>query len=103
MFLYPVDAQSDFIKGFSEMHCIADHLEYIFPLPWDDKGEYTVSGVECFMETVTGGLIKAGKRVPLLKILAGGKVEVVDELVRIYVVPVGRVGGFIEKMKARKQ
>ncbi|OJJ49071.1 hypothetical protein ASPZODRAFT_1392365 [Penicilliopsis zonata CBS 506.65] len=81
--LYPMDAQSDFIKAFSEMHSIADHLEYIFPLPWDRKGEYTINGVECFMETVTGGLIKAGKKVPLLKILSGGKTEVVDEMVRI--------------------
>lgn len=103
VFLYSMDAQSDFVKSFSEMHCIADHLEYIFPLPWDERGEYTISGVECFMDTVSGGLIKAGKKVPLLKILSGGKVEVVDELVKIYIIPTGKVGKFIEKMKERKQ
>lgn len=101
--LYHMDAQSDFIKSFSEMTSIEDHLEYIFPLPWDTKQEYTIKGVECFMETVTGGLIKAGKKLPLLQILSGGKVEVVDELVRIYVVPISKTGKFIAEMKARKE
>ncbi|KAH8435243.1 HSP70/90 family co-chaperone CNS1 [Aspergillus melleus] len=102
VFLYHMDAQSDFIKSFSEFNSIEDHLDYIFPLPWDTKKEYTIGGVECFMETVTGGLIKAGKKLPLLQILSGGKVEVVDELVRIYVVPTSKTGKFIAEMKARK-
>ncbi|CEO59740.1 Putative TPR repeat protein [Penicillium brasilianum] len=103
VFLYPMDAQSDFIKGFSELHSIVDHLEYIFPLPWDTKKEYTINNVECFMQTVSGGLIKAGKKLPLLQILSGGKVEVVDELVKIFVVPLSKTGAFIAEMKARKE
>ncbi|EYE97138.1 HSP70/90 family co-chaperone CNS1 [Aspergillus ruber CBS 135680] len=103
VFLYPTDAQSDFIKAFSEMHSIEDHLDYIFPLPWDTKKEYTIDNVECYMQTVTGGLIKAGKKLPLLQILSGGKVEVVDELVTIYVVPTSKTGRFISEMKARKE
>lgn len=103
VFLYPMHAQSDFIKAFSELTSIADHLGYIFPLPWDEKKEYTVDGVDCFMETVTKGLIKAGKKLPLLQILSGGKVEVVDELVRIHVVPTALTGKFIAEMKARKE
>lgn len=103
VFLYPMDAQSDFIKGFSELHSIVDHLDYIFPLPWDTKKEYTINNVECFMQTVSGGLIKAGKKLPLLQILSGGKVEVVDELVRIFVVPLSKTGAFIAEMKSRKE
>lgn len=102
VFLYPMEAQSDFIKSFSEMNTIADHLEYIFPLPWDTKKEYTVGNVECFMQTITGGLIKAGKNLPLLQILTGGKVEVIDQLVSIFVVPSSKTGKFIAEMKARK-
>ncbi|KAJ5918038.1 Tetratricopeptide-like helical [Penicillium verhagenii] len=102
VFLYPMDAQSDFIKSFSELHCITDHLEYMFPLPWDTKKEYTIPNVECFMQTVSGGLIKAGKKLPLLQILTGGKVEVVDEMVRIFIVPTSKTGAFIAEMKARK-
>ncbi|KAL4749010.1 hypothetical protein BDW72DRAFT_179106 [Aspergillus terricola var. indicus] len=100
--LYPMDAQSDFIKGFPEATSIEDHLEYIFPLPWDSKKEYTVKNVDCFMDTYTGGLIKAGKKLPLLQILSGGTVEVVDELVKIYVVPSAKSKEFIAAMKARK-
>lgn len=100
--LYPMDAQSDFIKGFEETHSIADHLDYIFPLPWDDKGEYTIDSVECYMETATGGLIKAGKKMSLLRILTGGKVEVVDSLVRINIVPTSKAKAWIAEMKVRK-
>lgn len=102
VFLYPMEAESDFIKSFSEMNSISDHLDYIFPLPWDIKKEYTVNNVECFMQTVTGGLIKAGKSLPLLQILSGGKVEVIDQLVNIYVVPLSKTSKFIAEMKARK-
>ncbi|KAJ5391142.1 hypothetical protein N7509_006632 [Penicillium cosmopolitanum] len=103
VFLYPMDAQSDFIKGFSELHSISDHLDYILPLPWDTKKEYTIANVECFMQTVSGGLIKAGKKLPLLQILTGGKVEVVDHMVRIFVVPSSKTAAFIAEMKARKE
>jgi hypothetical protein len=100
--LYAMDAQSDFIKGFSEASSIEDHLEYIFPLPWDTRKEYTIQSVDCYMETHTGGLIKAGKKLPLLQILSGSKVEIVDELVRIYVVPTAKSKEFIAAIKARK-
>ncbi|KAI5285417.1 hypothetical protein KEM54_000592, partial [Ascosphaera aggregata] len=100
--LYPMDAQSDFIKAFHETQSIADHLSYIFPLPWDSTGEYTTAKVDCFMETTTGGLIKAGKKLSLLKILSGGKVEVVDDIVTINVVPTSKAPKFIEEFKARK-
>lgn len=102
MFLYPMDAQTDFVKAFSEMDCINDHLEYLLPLPWDSKQEYQSAMVDCYMETVTGGLIKVGKKLPLLQVLSGGKVEVVDELVRIIVVPRGKTGRFVEEFKAKK-
>jgi tetratricopeptide (TPR) repeat protein len=103
MILYPLHAQTDFVKAFSEMDCVADHFEYLFPLPWDEDKEYRVGSVDCYMETVTGGLIKAGKKLPLLKILSGGKVEVVDELVKIMVVPSAKAQTFIQEFKERKK
>ncbi|EEH16748.1 hypothetical protein PABG_06835 [Paracoccidioides brasiliensis Pb03] len=102
VFLYPMDAQSDFVKAFSEIETIGDHLGYIFPLPWDSGQEYRLDSVDCFMETVTGGLIKVGKKMSLLKILTGGKVEVIDGLVRINIVPTTKSKKWIEEMKARK-
>ncbi|KAF3482587.1 TPR repeat protein [Arthroderma uncinatum] len=100
--LYPMHAQSDFIKEFAETDTIAHHLKYILPLPWDTKGEYTIGSVDCYIETANGGMIKPGKKVSLLAILSGGKVEIVDGLVRINVVPTKMAGKWIAEMKARK-
>lgn len=102
MLLYPVHAQTDFIQAFREDESIADHLAYILPLPWDEEGEYSLEGVECYMETAEGGLIKAGKKLSLLKLLSSGKVEVLDGLVKILVVPKGKAGGWIEDFKKRR-
>jgi len=100
--LYPVHLQSDFVKAFQETESLAEHLSYIFPLPWDRDGEYALEGVECYMETAAGGLIKAGKKLPLIKILGSGKVEVVDGLVRVNVLPKAKAAGWIEEFKQRK-
>ncbi len=100
--LYPLHAQSDFIKAFHETETISDHLKYIFPLPWDAAKEYTIRTVDCYMETITGGLIKAGKKLSLLKILSSGKVEVVDGLVKINVVPAAKASKWVDEMKNRR-
>jgi len=100
--LYPLHFESDFIKAFGETETLADHLGYVFPLPWDTKGEYTLAGVECYVETVTGGLVKMGKKVPLLKVLAGGKVEVVDQVVKIFVVPRAGAEAWVKTFKEQR-
>ncbi|KAG6003063.1 hypothetical protein E4U21_002416 [Claviceps maximensis] len=97
--LYPEDLESDFIKAFNETQTLEDHLSYVFPLPWDADRAYTLAGVSCFVETRGGGVLKMGKRVPLLKVLATGKVDVVDEVVRIYVVPNAKADAWVEKFK----
>lgn len=100
--LYPLHLESDFIKAFHETHSLEDHLGYIFPLPWDNEGQYTLAGVTCYIETKEGGLIKMGKKVPLLKVLAGGKVEVVDEVVRIFVLPTSKAEGWVKEFKEKR-
>ncbi len=100
--LYPLHLESDFIKAFNEMETLGYHLGYILPLPWDRTGEYTENGVECYMETVTGGLIKVGRKVTLLKVLSAGNVEVVDEVVRIFVVPKAKADGWVQEFKKKK-
>ncbi|KAJ0367262.1 hypothetical protein COL154_003335 [Colletotrichum chrysophilum] len=102
VFLYPVHLESDFIKAFNEQECVADHLAYILPVPWDEERAYTPDGVECYMETVKGGLVKVGKKAPLLKVLSGGNVEVVDGIVRFYIVPASKAKGWIEEFKLKK-
>ncbi|KAF2134624.1 TPR repeat protein-like protein [Dothidotthia symphoricarpi CBS 119687] len=100
--LYPTAGQSDFIKAFSEREKLDEHLEYIFPLPWDTDNEYTVGSVEAYMETVAGGLIKVGKKMSLGKVLGSGKPEVVDGLAKISVVPKDKAAGWIEEFKKRR-
>lgn len=100
--LYPLHLESDFIKAFNETEPLEHHLEYILPLPWDKEGLYTLVGVECYMETMTGGLVKVGKKAPLLKVLGSGKIEVVDELVKIFVVPKASADEWVQDFKAKK-
>lgn len=100
--LYPLHLESDFIKAFGEGESLDQHLRYVFPLPWDTKAAYTVNGVECYVETLGGGLAKMGKKVSLLKMLSGGNVEVVDELVKVFVVPKAQAEGWVKEHKAKR-
>ncbi|KAI2622242.1 TPR-like protein [Hypomontagnella submonticulosa] len=100
--LYPAHLKSDFIKAFNETDTLADHLGYVFPLPWDKAGEYTLAGVECYMETLSGGLVKVGKKAPLLKVLSAGNVEVVDEVVKIFVLPKEKAAAWVQEFKTKK-
>ncbi|KAK5129167.1 hypothetical protein LTR08_003787 [Meristemomyces frigidus] len=102
MLLYPLHAQSDFIKAFAEDETLGQHLEYILPTPWDEEREYTPPSLECYMETVQGGLVKAGKNLSLGKLLGSGKVEVVDGIVKVNVVPKSKAGLWIEEFKQRR-
>lgn len=67
------------------------------------KGEYRIENVEFYVEkgTEKDGLMKVGRNVPLLEILGGGKVVVVDGVVRVNVLLRGQAGGWIEEVKAR--
>lgn len=99
---YPLHYETDFIKAFNEQETLADHLGYVFPLPWDVKKEYTLAKVECYVETITGGLVKWGKKLPLLKVLSGGKVEVVDQVVKVFVVPSSGAEAWVKTYKEQK-
>ncbi|KAE8447793.1 hypothetical protein EG329_010187 [Mollisiaceae sp. DMI_Dod_QoI] len=100
--LYPLHLESDFIKSFNETQSVGEHLNYILPLPWDKQGLYTMKNVECYMETVAGGLIKVGKKVSLLKVLTSGNVEVVDEVVKIFVLPKEGSEAWVQEFKKKK-
>ncbi|KAL2148472.1 hypothetical protein VTH82DRAFT_2026 [Thermothelomyces myriococcoides] len=102
LLLYPCHLESDFIKAFNERETLEQHFGYVFPLPWDRTGEYSPAGVECYAETASGGLVKVGKKVPLLKVLGGGNVEVVDNLVKIFVVPKSKAEAWVREFKENK-
>lgn len=108
LLLYPLRLQTDIVSSFGERETLGQHLEYILPPPWDDDaagggGEYGPKMVECYMETATpGGLVKVGRNMPLLQILGAAKVEVVDELLRFFVVPKKRAAEWIADFKAKR-
>ncbi|KAI9696856.1 MAG: hypothetical protein M1820_008010 [Bogoriella megaspora] len=101
MLLYPLHLQSDFITELYEHVSLQEQLAEILPLPWDDKNEYTLDRIDCYMETISGGLIKVGKKLPMTKTLTSGKVEVVDGMLRVYVVPRDKAQQWIEDFKKR--
>lgn len=104
--LYPLHAQSDFVKKMKETETVGLHLEYILPVPWDTENQYggdDGAKVECYVETAKGGLMKVGKKVFLGKIIGGGKVEVVDGMVRIFVVPKARAEEWLRDWKIRNK
>ncbi|KJZ79765.1 hypothetical protein HIM_00479 [Hirsutella minnesotensis 3608] len=100
--LYPLHLESDFIQAFGETQALDDHLAYILPLPWDRDAEYTPASVSSYVETRDGGLLKVGRRAPLLKLLSTGKVEVVDDVLRIFVVPTAKADEWVAKFKAQR-
>lgn len=102
--LYPLQLQSDFIKEFGETETLGERLDYILAerAPWDEQAEYTPRGVECYMETMAGGLIKVGRGVTLLKVLSNASIEVVDQVVRIFVVPKAKAVDWVADFKRKK-
>ena len=102
MLLYPLHSQSDFIKAAAENRSLSDHLSYILPLPWDEKGEYKAASVDCYMDTMSGGMVKVGKKLTLLEVLSNGKTEVVDSLVRVHVVPTSLAPEWLTEVKRKK-
>lgn len=100
--LYPLHLQTDFIKEFSEHASLQEQLSYILPLPWDEKNEYSMESVDCYMDTITGGLIKVGKKLPMTKTLTTGKIEIIDGFLKIYIVPRARAQEWIDDFKKKK-
>jgi hypothetical protein len=103
LLVYHLHLQTDLIAGMPESGSVAEQLGEVLgsPLDWDREGEYTLNTVQCYMETRKGGLIKVGKNLSLLEVLSGGKVEVIDNLVRIIVVPKTRNTEFVESWKRK--
>lgn len=105
LILYPLHSQTDFVKQFGEDQTLPDHLDYLLPLPWDEKHEYSEGKkdkTDAFLETAEGGLVKWGKKVELLRVLITGKVEIVDNVVTVNIIPKTRTTEWLAEFKKRK-
>lgn len=92
--LYPTTDEFDFIAEISELTTPAEILEMVLDRPqsWfeDPKHKFfTAKSLECYMETVSGGLVKVGKKVPVNNALMAEKAKapLFDNGLRLYVVP----------------
>lgn len=92
--LYPTTNEFDFIAEISELTTASEILAMVLDRPqsWfeDPKHEnFVPKNLECYMETVSGGLVKVGKKVPLNSALMSEKARapLFDNGLRLYVVP----------------
>ena len=108
--LFPLAAQSDFVKSVAEDTTLQAVIGMILPPPWDAaEGLYgSAAQVEIYAEKAGGdeasdgkaGLLKIGKKMKLGKVFEAG-VEVLDGMVKIYVLPKGKAAAWVEEMKIR--
>ena len=114
--LFPLAAQSDFIKSVKEDDVLGAVLDMVLPPPWDvDEGLYaSARDVEVYAEKgfigsdghrkgkdeTKRGLLKIGRKMGLGKVLGAG-VDIVDGLVKVYVLPKSKAAGWVEEMKVR--
>lgn len=101
MLMYSVHLQTDLVKSVKEQDTLQEHLDYILeePLPWDELREYKHNNVDCYIFAADGGLVKVGKKVPLLKILQNSRIVVEDGLLRVHVIPKAKSEGWIHEVK----
>lgn len=92
--LYPTTDEFDFIAEISELSTAQELLEMVLDRPqlWfeDPKHKnFNAKSLECYMETVSGGLVKVGKKVAINTALMSDKAKapLFDNSLRLYVVP----------------
>ena len=114
--LYPLLARTDLIKRVdADAGVLAEELRVLFPLPRgptvegdgqeerEEEGYAGVDEVEFYMETLMGGMVRMGKKVRLIEVLGGGKVGVVDGLVRVFVVPKEKREEWLVEVRRRRK
>lgn len=104
MILYPTTDEFDFIASVSELSTVNDLLDIVLDRPqeWFDlpgHADFTTKRLTAYMETITGGLIKIGKKVSFHDVLKMEKPQVplFDKALRIYLVPKTEANDWLSK------
>ncbi|KAG7845476.1 hypothetical protein KL941_003322 [Ogataea angusta] len=92
MVLYPTTDEFDFVNEVSELSTPGELIELVMDRPdsyFEDPKHKNFRQMEAYMETESGGLIKAGKKVTFNAILSAAtpRVPLFDNVMRIYFVP----------------
>ncbi|KAI9891959.1 MAG: hypothetical protein M1814_002153 [Vezdaea aestivalis] len=106
LFLFPLAQQSNLVKAIGETEVVGSWAEQVcsaIEAIWDTERKYAWGesgrGLELFMDTSKGGMVKIGKKVKLGKILSGGRVELVDGIVQVFIVPTGEAVEWVQSKK----
>ena len=119
--LYPLAYQSDFLARVYEVDTISDQLSTVLSdtPPWDTEHEYTPEAVDVFVETrrlepevagkmtmeeiqKTSALIKCAPQTTITQVLANPKIDLVDGVLRLFVVPRAKSKDWISAFKAER-
>ncbi|KAG7195748.1 uncharacterized protein KQ657_002131 [Scheffersomyces spartinae] len=86
MILYPSTDEFDYVAETSELVTPNELLTMVL---LDRPKEWHLKNLECYMETVTGGLIKVGKKLAINEALMSekSKAPLFDNGLRLYVIP----------------
>ncbi|ANB12807.1 Cns1p [Sugiyamaella lignohabitans] len=99
LFLYPLEMESDIFQQSDLEAPINFFLSQLFenPPPWFSKSsshqtDYQLSNLEVFVQTISGGLAKVGKKSSIIKVLSmkSPVIPVMDGVARFFVVPKNR-------------
>lgn len=102
--LYPTTNEFDFIAEISELTTPNEILAMVLDRPqsWFDDPKhknFVPKNLECYMETVGGGLVKVGKKVAINVALMADKAKapLFDNGLRLYVVPKNESSDWLSK------
>lgn len=103
MVLYPTTDEFDFIASVSELSTPNDLLDVVLnrPAEWfaqPGHKDFTASKLHAYMETLSGGLIKIGKKVTFHDVLKmeKPKAPLFDKSLRVYFVPKTEAQGWLD-------
>lgn len=104
MVLYPTTDEFDFIASVSELSTPNDLLDLVLdrPAEWfaqPGHKDFSSNKLQAYMETLSGGLIKVGKKVTFHDVLKMEKpvVPLFDKALRIYFVPKSEAQDWLSK------
>ena len=103
LLLYPLSGQSDYINACEGSSALADHLDYLFPIPWDKAIDYTPESIDCYMESIGGDLFKVGRRLPFQTIFERGIFGFVNNMLKLYILPSSQATTWISEMKRKRR
>lgn len=106
MVIYPTIDEFDFVAEISEFSTPLEILEIVLDRPqsWFEdpkRKNFTLKSLECYMETVSGGLVKVGKKAAVNGALMGDKAKcpLFDNSLRLFVVPKQDASNWIKTWK----